>query len=77
MISSSTTLTRQNRWDTAGGHSYIGKLKLTSDRKAFKLQQQQQHGNEQNLEENRDPMYVSCKVSAARFSEREATAEEL
>jgi hypothetical protein len=48
MISSSTTLTQQNKCGTAVGHSYIGKLKLTSDRKAFKLQQQQQqqHGNE-------------------------------
>jgi hypothetical protein len=46
MISSSTTLTQQNKRDTAGGHSYVGKLKLTSERKAFKLEQQQQHGNE-------------------------------
>ena len=64
MISSSTTLTLQNKCGTAGGHSYVGKLKLTSDRKAFKLQQQQQHGNERDLEENRDPMDASCKVSA-------------
>jgi hypothetical protein len=63
MISSSTTLTQQNKCGTAGGHSYVGKLKLTSDRKAFKLQQQQ-HGNERDLEENRDPMDASCKVSA-------------
>ncbi|HEX6282300.1 MAG TPA: hypothetical protein VFZ67_08735 [Nitrososphaera sp.] len=45
MISSSTTLTQQNKRDTAVGHSYVGKLKLTSERKAFKLEQQQ-HGNE-------------------------------
>jgi hypothetical protein len=68
MISSSTTLTQQNKCGTAGGHSYVGKLKLTSDRKAFKLQQQQQqqqqHGNERDLEENRDPMDAGCKVSA-------------
>jgi hypothetical protein len=64
MISSSTTLTQQNKCGTAGGHSYVGKLKLTSDRKAFKLQQQQQHGNERDLEENRDPMDASCKVFA-------------
>jgi hypothetical protein len=68
MISSSTTLTQQNKCGTAGGHSYVGKLKLTSDRKAFKLQQQQQqqqqHGNERDLGENRDPMDASCKVSA-------------
>ncbi|MDW0122135.1 MAG: hypothetical protein QOK81_05895 [Nitrososphaeraceae archaeon] len=63
MISSSTTLTQQNKCGTAGGHSYVGKLKLASDRKAFKLQQQQ-HGNERDLEENRDPMDASCKVSA-------------
>jgi hypothetical protein len=63
MISSSTTLTQQNKYGTAGGHSYVGKLKLTSDRKAFKLQQQQ-HGNERDLEENRDPMDASCKVFA-------------
>jgi hypothetical protein len=63
MISSSTTLTQQNKCGTAGGHSYVGKLKLTSDRKAFKLQQQQ-HGNERDLEENRDPMDASCKVFA-------------
>ena len=63
MISSSTTLTQQNKCGTAVGHSYVGKLKLTSDRKAFKLQQQQ-HGNERDLEENRDPMDASCKVSA-------------
>jgi hypothetical protein len=65
MISSSTTLTQQNKCGTAGGHSYVGKLKLTSDRKALMLQQQQ-HGNERDLEENenRDPMDASCKVSA-------------
>ena len=63
MISSSTTLTQQNKCGTAGGHSFVGKLKLTSDRKAFKLQQPQ-HGNERDLEENRDPMDASCKVSA-------------
>jgi hypothetical protein len=63
MISSSSTLTQQNKCGTAGGHSYVGKLKLTSDRKAFKLQQQQ-HGNERDLEENRDPMDASCKVFA-------------
>ena len=63
MISSSTTLTQQNKCGTAVGHSYVGKLKLTSDRKAFKLQQQQ-HGNERDIEENRDPMGASCKVSA-------------
>ncbi|MGH9954668.1 MAG: hypothetical protein ACRD39_03280 [Nitrososphaeraceae archaeon] len=58
-------------WGTAGGHSYVGKLKLTSERKAFKLQQQQQqHGNERDLEENRDPMDASCKVSATCFTER-------
>jgi hypothetical protein len=33
MISSSTTLTQQNKCGTAGGHSYVGKLKLTSDRR--------------------------------------------
>jgi hypothetical protein len=63
MINSSSTLTQQNKCGTAGGHSYVGKLKLTSDRKAFKLQQQQ-HGNERDLEENRDPMDASCKVFA-------------
>ena len=63
MISSSTTLTQQKKCGTTGGHSYVGKLKLPSDRKAFKLQQQQ-HGNERDLEENRDPMDASCKVSA-------------
>ncbi|MDQ4015699.1 MAG: hypothetical protein M3136_08035 [Thermoproteota archaeon] len=59
-------------WGTAGGHSYVGKLKLTSERKAFKLQQQQQqqHGNERDLEENRDPMDASCKVYATCFTER-------
>jgi hypothetical protein len=41
MIHSSATLTQQNKLDTAGGHIYTGKLKLTSEKKAFKLEQQQ------------------------------------
>ncbi|HEX2471850.1 MAG TPA: hypothetical protein VHJ59_03775 [Nitrososphaera sp.] len=62
MISSSTTLTQQNKCDIAGGHSYVRKLKLTSERKAFKLEQQQ-HGNERDLGGNRDPMYVKVVTS--------------
>jgi hypothetical protein len=76
MISSSTTLTQQNKCDIAGGHSYVRKLKLTSERKAFKLEQQQ-HGNERDLGGNRDPMYVKVVTSLQPDLQREAAAEEL